>query len=293
MNLELSRRHIELRAPAGAIHKRIQLDGIKYDAGGVRFESGLYTINQAAILSAALIGESASIELRTPRSKRGGYQATSKDLEIINSKHAEQERALEDFHIYQRVPVNNVPSRTIGIRFTDAVLDKFVLDATEGRARLRGHNKADIVGRTFAAEVVEETVRGIDGKWLLTTEFISRRTIDGEPMNSELITKHVNGELAFDSIGFYPGSKVEFKEFEAGNQRLSIIEIDYDPTEQHPVEMREVSFVHLGELKAVGSRMQSQSGDDDYPDSLFVHNYNPSVEVSRHKKGVSTWVKSL
>ena len=293
MDLRLSRRYIELGVPGGAFKSEIKLDGMTYDRAGVRFDVGLWTVNQAAIVGASIIGEGAVVSLSAGTRRRREFSATSKHLEVINANHTETDRELEDFHIFQRVPVNDVPSRTIGIKFTTRALEKFAADANEGRARLRGHNKADIVGRTFAGEVVEDTVRGIEGNWLLTTEYISARTVDGDPMNRELITQHVNGELAFDSIGFYPGSKIEFKEFEAGERRLQIIEIDHDPGEQFPLEMREVSFVHLGELRGVGSRLQSLSGADDNPASLFVLNQNPSVEVSRQNEKNSIWVRSI
>ena len=292
MNLTESRRYIELTVPTASLPNRLELDGIKYDAAGVRFEKEIFTVNQVAIMSASMLGESASITLREgkEKKKRKAYQASASDLEIINTRHAEKERSLEDFDIYQRVPVNNVPSRTIGIRFTDRALDKFALDAIGGRARLRSHIKSDIVGRVFNGEVIEDTVRGITGKWLLTTEFISSRTIAGDPMNAELITKRINGEIGYDSIGFYPGSAIEFKELEVEGSRLSIIEIDYDSSEQHPLEMREVSFVHLGELKAVGSHLTSV---DELSDALTYSNKRSSVVVSGPNSNLSTWVKSI
>lgn len=294
MYLTLSRRFIELATPADSIIKPIKLEGVKYDVSGVRFENAIYTLNQAAVISAALLGESATITLRSG-SRRGAFKPTSSHLATINERHAERDRELDDFYIYQRVPVNNLPSRTIGIRFSDRALGKFAIDAQAGRARLRGHVRSDIVGRVFDGEVISEKVRGLDAKWLLTTEYISRRTLDGEPMNRELETKVVNGEYGFDSIGFYPGSKVEFKEFNVGNDSVQVIEIDYDESEQFPLEFREVSFVHLGELKGVGSRKADgnfSAGGDLESGSLFINNRTTAVEVSGNKKG-SLWVTSV
>ena len=294
MHLSVSRRYIELQTPKTSIVNPFKLEGMKFDVAGVRFENALYTIDQAAIVSASLLGETAMITLRTG-GRRKKFKPTSAHLKTINENHAEQDRELDDFFIYQRVPVNNMPSRTIGLRFTDRALEKFALDSQAGRARLRGHVRGDIVGRVFDGEVIDEEVRGLSAKWLLTTEYISRRTLDGSPMNEELLTKVVNGEYSFDSIGFYPGSKIEFKEFDSGSGRLQVIEIDYDESEQFPLEYREVSFVHLGELKGVGSRKAggSFSADGDtLSERVSFNNRTAAVEVSGSKK-TSLWAISI
>lgn len=282
MQLSKSRRYIELSIPLRTIEKPIELEGITYDQNAVRFDSGIWSIDQAAIVSAALSGLSASISLASAGSSRKEFKAGKSELDLINSRHAETPLELDDLYIYQRMPVNNVMSRTIGIKFTDAALDKFALDAQAGRARLRSHNRSDIVGRVFDAEVVTDTVRGIEGKWLRTTEYIPKRTLSGEPMNAELLTQVGAGVYSSDSIGFNPGSKIEFKDLEVGGKMYSVILIDYDAGEQAPLELREISFVHLGEIKGAGSRKALHDGAEEFSGVYF--NQSGLVEVSGHKR---------
>lgn len=290
MQLAKSRRYIELSIPLRAIEKPIRLEGITYDQNAVRFDSGIWTIDQAAIVSAAISGASASVSLASAGAGRKDFKPGKSELDLINSRHAETPLELDDLYIYQRMPVNNVMSRTIGIKFTDAALDKFALDAQAGRARLRSHDRTDIVGRVFDAKVVSETVRGIEGKWLQTTEYIPKRTLSGESMNAELLTQVGAGVYSSDSIGFIPGSKIEFKDMEVGGKMYSVILIDYDAGEQAPLEMREISFVHLGEIKGAGSRKSLSDGAEGLSGVGF--NQTGLVEVSGHKK-TSLWEISV
>ena len=121
MDLSKSRRYIELSTPTASLPTRLTLEGIKYDQSGVRFDSAIYSVNQAAVLSAAMLGEPASITLRESNgNKRKKFKPGKSHLEAIN-KHTTEERELDDFYVYQRVPVNNIPSRTLGLRFTEKI----------------------------------------------------------------------------------------------------------------------------------------------------------------------------
>lgn len=285
MLLESSRRYFTLRAPAGSVINELNLDGIKYDASGVRFETEVYTLTQAAVLSASIMCQTVSVKLEANTGRIAAGErlnvATEDNLKLVNERHTEREFKLDELFFYLRMPVNNVPSRTIGLMFTENAIAKFAGDADAGKARLRNHDRKDMVGRIFAGKVVDATVRGISGKYLQTLEYIPRSSA-----NEQLILNIESGVYSSDSIGFTTGSKIDVKEFtDDTNKTFRVIEIDYDPEDRVPLEMRESSFVHMGELKAVGSN--KKLGADDVPGSLV--NIHTPVDVTRQNQKSVLW----
>lgn len=259
MQFQRDRRFLMLKTPRQAV-RQLALEGVTYDEDQVRFDVRLYDEQLAMIAAAAMTGAMVPIPGAELGSRRKRFEPGKEELDLINSRHRtrQKEFSADELFIFERYPANNIMSRSIRLRFTDRALTKMAQDATAGRSRLMHHNDVQVVGRTIFGEVVEESIRGFSGKYLRTIEYMPRT--DGK---KEVISDVEAGILSYDSVGVYLGGAVEFKDIEEGGRSLSIIEVDYDPGDKNPLEMHEISFVYLGELKGVGSK--NSAGDRAVP----------------------------
>lgn len=250
MHFQRDRRFLMLKTPRAAV-RQIGLEGVTYDEDQVRFDVRLYDEQLAAIAAAAMTGAMVPVPGAELASRRKRYEPGKQELDLINARHRQRqaEFTADELFIFERYPANNVVSRSIRLRFTDRALAKMAKDATAGRSRLMHHNDVQVVGRTIFGEVVEEDVRGFSGKYLRTIEYMPRT--DGK---KEVISDVEAGILSYDSAGVYLGSAVKLKDLEVDGRSLSVIEVDYDPSDKSPLEMNEISFVYLGELQGVGSK---------------------------------------
>lgn len=181
---------------------------------------------------------------------------TDKDLEIINSGHALRELTADDIKVYQRWVMNNQPSRS-GLIFTDRALKKFATDFAQGRTVLLYHDQSLPLGRTFAASVVTDTVREVQGKWVKTKLYIPRIDEDGAALEYTRmpITMLDTGVFAFDSIGFGGGKLKGIRVGDGDNARY-YLQIDHDPGQQFELEAGELSFVFMGNIRGAGNNKQ-------------------------------------
>lgn len=250
MQFQRDRRFLMLKTPRAAV-RPLELEGVAYDEDQVRFDVRLYDEQLATIAAAAITGAMIPVPGAEMGSRRKRYEPGKDELDLINNRHRNRqaEYGPDELFIFERYPANNIVSRSIRLRFTDRALAKMAQDATAGRSRLMHHNDVQVVGRTIFGEVVEADVRGFAGKYLRTIEYMPRT--DGK---KEVISDVEAGILSYDSAGVYLGGAVKFKDVEMGGKSMSIIEVDFDPAETSPLEMNEISFVYLGELKGVGSK---------------------------------------
>lgn len=234
----------------------LSLPDLEVRDGELRISRDRYSQFQAETLAHIASGRDMTIDYA---GQNLATEVTDEDLEIINGAHADGSVGREDIFVFERFVINDIPSRQRGLKFTEAALEAIAEDFDAGRTRLIGHRHDRMVGRTFQAELVEDTVLGREGKFVKTREFIPRT-----PANQQLITNIRTGVYSFDSIGFHPGSAVELVEDDEENE---FVQIDYDPDEQHPLFAKEVSFVHLGEMKSAGSGREMSTGDESKPSS--------------------------
>jgi hypothetical protein len=255
MQFVRSGKYIALKAPSRLI-SRLELTGVSYDDDQVRFDAKYYDEGLATIAAAAITGNPILVQSEQLRSRKR-YEPGQEELDLINAKHKQRKEdyGADDLFIYERYPANNLVSRSVRLRFTERALAKMARDATEGRSRIMHHYDAAVVGRTVFGEVVKETIRGHEGAYLRTVEYIPRT--DGK---AEIISDVESGILSYDSVGVVLGSATEYLDMEDENGPFSILQIDFNSDDRRQLELNEISFVHLGELRGVGSKNKSDSG---------------------------------
>lgn len=248
---EETRRHLRLRqvrVPTALAGRLSRLRGVDFGESSITFDRGLYAGErgklQATYVAAAALGEPTRIGQRHTALAARRNETTNADLEAINRFTAE-DLAADDVFVFERYVINDQPSRSIGLVFTTRALEKMAGDFSGGRSRLLYHDRGDVVGATFSAEVVEETVNGLKASWVRTREYMLRGG-----RHAGVIEDVRGGVLRYDSVGLRLGSAIEFIDIEDS----SFIRIDYDEDEQGPLEAEEVSFVYLGEMRGTGQR---------------------------------------
>lgn len=292
-----SRNFICLHAPEKGRFK-FDLQGVHYDDHQVRFDKRIWDESGISIVSHAITGT--RLNLPTPaRFMQGGFEPGEEELEVINRYHAKRTAPYteEELYIFERYPANNVPSRSIRLRFTKRALQKMAADATAGRTRLLYHEDNQPVGRTIFGEVVDANVQGVSGYYLRTVEYMEYA--DDDAMKA--IRRVQSGIFNSDSVGVYLGTAIEYKDIEDDDGSFSIIEVDLDESSRQPLELHEISFVHLGELVGVGALTSSGTGDkktidvsgnsermQDDVTALLSSKKSGPVEVSRRKKKETT-----
>ena len=252
MNFTTSRRHLSTHVPVS--FQMPGLPGIHHVGVELRFDRGRYTEEQASFITALSSGLPVHAPTVTTRSDVLG--PTPEQLERINED-ALVTLGSDDVLVYNRYVVNDQISRTIGLRISKGGLERLAEDYREGRSRalldhlpiFGGHSGAVLVGRTIDATVVEETVRGVSGHWIKTTEYIPKAGID--PRHLALIT---SGVLTFDSIGFVGGGLEIIQESATGSgPGRDIIQIYDDVNAAVRLQAKEITFVYLGEMRGAGS----------------------------------------
>lgn len=256
MQFKKSGRFLALQVPKVAV-RQLDIEGVLYDDDQVRFDAKYYDEGLATIAASAITSSVLRVPTLELRSRRRMYEPGKDELDLINERHRNRREkyAADELFIYERYPANSIPSRSIRLRFTDRALGKMALDAMEGRSRLMYHNDAAVVGRAVFGEVVKETIRGYEAAYLRTIEYIPRTAA-----KQNVIEDVEAGILSYDSVGVNLGRAVKYVDLEDENGQFSIIEVDFDSEDRSPLDLQEISFVHLGELYGVGSKNSAGSG---------------------------------
>ena len=266
MHLQFSRSGIRARMATNAL-KRFNLEGLTYYNDGLRFE-GEHWNEELVRTAIALMGREPVMtpsidvtELAAADKPPPTFAPTREHLRKIN-RHTTRDFTLDELHVFERYIMNDVPSRTVSVRFTVQALEQLALSYKEGRSRLIGHDRMQMVGHTFDADVVKVKIRGVEAHYLRTLEYIPKH-----PQNEIHILNEQSSVYAFCSAGIWAGSKVQFVEVEQPGDlpSLYMLEVDYDPEELRPVSANEVSFVFIGALRAVGSRQLSPAEESPAP----------------------------
>lgn len=192
--------------------------------------------------------------------------ATDDDIRIINANHSVKQLKADDVRVYERYVVNDAIAR-IGIQFTRQSLDVFAANFKQGRSRLMYHNQADVVGRTFSADVVRKKIRGVTANWVRVKEYLLN-----DDATRPIIAKLDAGILAFDSIGF-TGGKYDMQEVKMGSETVPVLLISPQQNSLRPLEAAEVSYVFLGAMYGAGNDVQRNS---DKPEGSTVAKSQPN-----------------
>lgn len=269
--------------------QQIDLPGVTYKEGEVAFARDTWDEPLARLAACAMTGGRVRLNLNasfggsqirmaghgSKKKRRRRFTPNEDHLDLINEHHSDVDLAMGEVFIFERFPANDVASRSHRVIFTRRALRKFAADAAQGRARLIGHDTRLVVGRTIDASVRKAEVRGIEGAYLSTIEYMVRTE-----SNADLIRNVEAGILSYDSIGVYLGTSVEMVEMEnTQGHSAPILRVDFDPKAERAPEMDEVSFVYLGELQGVGSRHEAGNGQANGQASGLNNDYRTPDDV--------------
>lgn len=151
------------RATPEASHREAALAAIER-AGVALSASG-----RAAALRTGHVGGAAIAPAGLQLAMQGQAETitpSAEDLRVINASHSGRELTADEVVVFQDYAACTARVPRPPIRFTRAYLDRMAEAATEGRTVLFDHRDNDPIGATFAADVVEYTVRGIEAEWL-------------------------------------------------------------------------------------------------------------------------------
>lgn len=224
--------------------------GVNLRAGGnVEIDARRYTPEQARLLELRASGKPVRL-----RFQPAGQAASpsSEDLQLINERHSSVELTEDDIIVFQDYAVSDRVANK-PIRFTEAALERLAESYTSGRTVLFHHNDEYPVGTTFAAEVAEETVRGVEAKWLKTRWYAVTKNASEQRLQD--IQDAQTGVMRYASVGIF-GGQWEHVETDAedGEHSVRYFLIDDNPgaprTER--LDGREMSRVYLGAMEGAG-----------------------------------------
>lgn len=115
----------------------------------------MHTEETASLALALATGQGVRVSFAGPGER---VTPTEADMAAINAGSPSPLTA-DDVHVFQDYAVSDGPI-TQPIRFTRAALDRIAACYDEGRSVLRDHDSGLLSGRTFAADIVREAVRG-------------------------------------------------------------------------------------------------------------------------------------
>lgn len=174
------------------------------------------------------------------------------DLRVINRLHSGLELTEDDVVVFQDYALSTERMNDRPIRISRAALDALAEQYAAGRSVLLDHQWDRPIGSTFAADVVEETVRGVQAEWLRIRWF-AVLTDDTSPDRRQLVQDCRTGALRFGSCGLYGGEWV-FAELEGGD-----FEYVVQPAED--LHGREYSRVYYGANTGAGDHKFTASKD--------------------------------
>ena len=229
--------HVALRAQS--------IRGVDYVDGELRFDERLHTEKTAALLTRRLKGEQLAVEFQGGGEK---VEVTDEDLRIINEQHSQLELSKEDVVVFQDYAANDNLTRK-PLRLTKRALERFAENYREGRTLRLDHDVEKPVGSTFAARVVEDTMRGVTANWLVTRSFAV--TKNASERRLQRIQDMQTGVKRYTSIGLMGGAW-EFREIETEDETIYFYEVDDNPGERDRLEADELSRVDLGAVYGAG-----------------------------------------
>ena len=173
-------------------------------------------------------------------------EATTDDLRTINARHAGQELAAEDVVVFQDYALSSARMNDRPIQFTRAALERLADEFSAGRSVCLGHNHDHVIGATFAADVVDETVRGVEASWL-RIRWYGVLTDQTSEARRQTLQDCRTGVLRFGSVGVWGGAW-EFVELEGpdGPEFFYLIDASDD------LMGREYSRVYFGASTGAG-----------------------------------------
>lgn len=224
----------------------LPMEGVSYNDGRLVFRRLLYSDEAARMVVGRAEGRSMKVAFQGLGKKA---EPTKDDLAVIN-QHASETLTMDDVRVFERYVANDAPMRS-PLKFTRRALVKFAEDFVQGRGVHLDHLNSKGFGRTFAADVVEATVRGIEANWLRLRFYAVTKNATAERL--QLLQDVASGVLSYDSITFMAG-RWTFHEVSEGEQEIFFFEVDDDDAAHPRLEATEVSVLSvLGNVYGAGS----------------------------------------
>lgn len=88
------------------------------------------------------------------------------DVRAINERHSAEALEAGDLVVFQDYALSSRRVSDRPLQFTTAALEKLAALAAAGRTVCFNHDKDEVIGATFAGDVAEATVRGVEASWL-------------------------------------------------------------------------------------------------------------------------------
>ena len=217
------------------------IPGVEHDGQGLlTFDPGRHNAGTVDVLARHLKSEQLAVSFQgTGRPA----EVTDEDLAVINERHSAITLSAEDIVVFEDYAANDrLTSKPV--RLTKKALEKFAADYTQGRTVQYDHDEDKPVGATFAAQVIEDTLRGVTANWLVTRWYAV--TKDASELRRQRIQDMQTGVKRYTSVGLTGGSW-DFQEVEGPDGgTIYFYEVDDDENARPRLESDELSRVKMG-----------------------------------------------
>lgn len=223
------------------------------------------------------MGESIPVESRV---QLAAVEATEDDLALIHERHSTvKDLSADEVVVVEVAACNDRPMRR-PYQFTESALRKLAVDYAEGRTLLLGHMRwapRYAIGRTFGAEVVQKTIRGIDARWLMVRAYMVTRNASAQRLQD--ITDVLTGQYSYASVGV-SGGEAEYIEVSEKEYVWKIAD-NPDATARYRLDANELSFVDQGAVPGAGVSLSESESEDQEP--------NEAAPI-QGGRGVTQWI---
>ncbi|MEM8599293.1 MAG: hypothetical protein AAGF99_05185 [Bacteroidota bacterium] len=217
-----------------------------------------------ALVKDGVAKDAASTALRLSMQAAGAaIEASADDLRTINARHSGVELTTDEVVVLQDYALHNQRLARRSIQFTRGALEKLATRAKEGRTALFDHQADRPLGSVFDADVVEETVRGVEGAWL-RLRWYAVLNDETSAERRQLIQDCRSGVLRFGSCGLM-GGDWQFQEVEDENGDWDYFWLIDDADN---LDLTEYSRVYLGAAQGAGDHKFSERGGAPTPPTL-------------------------
>ena len=217
-------------------------------ASGVQLRAGASELARSLPASGRFAGERLAPQgVQLAMQSAGAVIAVSdEDVRAINDRHSSQQLAAEDLVVFQDFALSDARIVSPPIRFTRAALDTLAEQAAAGRTVCHQHRHTEVIGTTFAADVVEQEVRGVSAHWL-RLRWYAVLTDQTSPERRQRVQDCRTGALRYGSVGV-TGGEWDFVEMEGPDGPEFFYLVDTSDT----LSLMEYSRCHLGAASGAG-----------------------------------------
>jgi hypothetical protein len=220
------------------------------NAGTVRLRKGLADL-AATPDEDVLAG--GSLRLAVESTLRLSAEVSDAELRAIN-EHAHVALTKDQVRVFTDYAIHNKRLVTRPLQFTTAALEAMAEQAKAGRSILHNHRTGEPLGSSFDAEVVRETVRGVEADWV-RIKWFGVVSDDTSPERRQRLLDCATGVYRFGSVGV-SGGKRKVKDVETPDGWDYWLEIDADDT----LLLEEYSRVHMGAAQGAGDMKFTADG---------------------------------